>query len=223
MEIKISIPSSLSEIKLGQYKRYIACLKAEEDQGETYDTFITLKMLEIFCNIPYTHAQKIKVNDINRIIKKIADVLNTKQDLVQHFTIGKTEFGFIPKIDDMSFGEYIDLDNYLGDWQKMEKAMAVLYRPITKKNKNLYRIEEYKGDLYHDLMNEMPLDAVFSSIVFFYNLGIELSIIMTKYLETDPIAKDTMLSQGLTENGAGITQFTTSLKGMLKDLEISLN
>jgi hypothetical protein len=28
----------------------------------------------------------------------------------------------------MSFGEYIDLDTYIGDWENIEKAMAVLYQ-----------------------------------------------------------------------------------------------
>jgi hypothetical protein len=37
----------------------------------------------------------------------------------------------------MSFGEYVDLDTYLADWQQMDKAMSVLFRPVTftKKNK----------------------------------------------------------------------------------------
>ena len=45
----------------------------------------------------------------------------------------------------MSFGEYIDLDTNIGDWQKIEKAMAVLYRPVIKEYGNLYDIEDYLG------------------------------------------------------------------------------
>ena len=37
------------------------------------------------------------------------------------------EYGFIPNLDDMSFGEYVDLDTYIGDWQNIHRAMAVLY------------------------------------------------------------------------------------------------
>jgi hypothetical protein len=33
----------------------------------------------------------------------------------------------------MSFGEYIDLDTYIGDWDNIEKAMAVLYRVSHKR------------------------------------------------------------------------------------------
>ena len=41
------------------------------------------------------------------------------------------EFGFVPKLDELSFGEFIDLDKYLQDWDSMHKAMAVLFRPVS--------------------------------------------------------------------------------------------
>ena len=42
--------------------------------------------------------------------------------------------------------------------------MAVLYSPVKKKNKDLYLIDDYKGDLYHEAMKVMPLDAAFSAL-----------------------------------------------------------
>ena len=38
----------------------------------------------------------------------------------------------------MTLGEYIDLDNFIGDWDNMEKAMNVLYRPILVKVKEKF-------------------------------------------------------------------------------------
>ena len=83
-------------------------------------------------------------------------------------------FGFIPNLDEMTLGEYIDLDTYFGDWDNMHKAMSVLYRPITKEKGNLYNIEEYDGTKYSDVLKLMPLDVVLGSIFFFYNLSSEL-------------------------------------------------
>jgi hypothetical protein len=54
------------------------------------------------------------------------------------------EYGFIPNLDDMSFGEYVDLDTYLGDWQNIHRAMAVLYRPIREKRGERYNIVPYE-------------------------------------------------------------------------------
>jgi hypothetical protein len=219
-EIKIIVPTSLADITLDQYQRYLRIIENIED-GDMKESFISMKILEVFCNVPYSVASKFKVTDINEIVAKVTQILNTTEDLVKRFKIGDTEFGFIPKLDDMTFGEYIDLDQFLGDWQKMEKAMAVLYRPIVKSQGKLYDIKDYEGDLYHSAMKGMPLDAVFSSIVFFYRLGIDLSKTMMRYLEMEQVKEDSDLERVLTKNGDGITQFTTSLKEILDDLNIS--
>ncbi len=219
MELKIKVPSSLSEITLGQYQRYLAVV-GPTGESEVSETFLSLKMLEIFCNVPYATAMKFPVSEVNRIIKIISGVLNEKGDLVRHFKMGDTEFSFIPKLDDMSFGEYIDLDNFLGDWDKMHKAMSVLYRPTKTRTGALYSIKNYEGDIYHESMKQMPLDAVFHSIVFFYTLGIELSKTMMNYLEEEQGETAMTLRRDLIENGDGIVQFTTSLKEMLSELSI---
>ena len=83
------------------------------------------------------------------------------------------EYGFIPELDDMSLGEYIDLDTYIGDWENIHKAMNVLYRPIENKRKQQYVIQEYRAEINSDLL-DMPLDAVIGSVFFFYRLGSEL-------------------------------------------------
>jgi hypothetical protein len=141
--------------------------------------------------------------------------------LVQRFKMNGVEYGFIPDLDDMSLGEYIDLDTYLGDWENIHRAMAVLYRPIKNKSGNRYNIKDYDGKGFED-MKDMPLDAVLSSIVFFYNLGIELSKAMMNYLET---TEEEALTEYLNsqQNGVGINQFTHSLTEILQDLKISLN
>jgi hypothetical protein len=89
----------------------------------------------------------------------------------------------------------------------MYKAMAVLYRPVKQKIKDKYLIEDYKGDLYYDAMIHTPMDAVVSSMLFFYNLGKELSIAMTKYLEEENLLEDSVLNQTSLINGDGINQY----------------
>lgn len=221
MQIEIEVPSNLSEITLEQYTRYLNLIETNKDV-DNIDKFLSLKMLEIFCNVPYKSALKLKIADVNQVVDHLVDLLNQKPELVQSFTIGDTEFGFIPKLDDMTFGEYIDLDQFLGDWKDMYKAMAVLYRPIEKRIGKFYNIKEYSGDSYWEAMQLTPLDAVFSSTLFFYHLGIDLSKLMTNYLlDLDPsqvrLVKDSLGS------GVGINQFTHSLKEILEDMKIYPN
>jgi hypothetical protein len=51
------------------------------------------------------------------------------------------------------------------------------------------------------------MDAVVSSMVFFYNLGKELSIAMTKYLEEEGTLEGLTASQTSIINGVGINQY----------------
>ena len=215
MQINIEIPSSLKEIELRQYKAYIKALNKYSDNN----TKLRLKMMEIFCNIPYDNAIKFKAKDVTRITNRLSKLLSDTPELVMKFKMGDTTFGFIPKLDDMSFGEYIDLDSNISDWESVNKAMAVLYRPIDKEKGQFYTIRDYEGHIYHDAMNSMPLDAVIGSIVFFYRLGNDLSQSMMKYLEGE-IQMDSMQLQALEENGVGINLFTHSLKETLRDLKM---
>jgi hypothetical protein len=178
-------------------------------------------MIEIFCGIRGDHIMKMKASSIRDITGILTDMFNQKPPLVREFTMKGKEYGFIPKLEDMSFGEYVDLDTYMGDNENMHRAMAVLYRPITLKQNDKYLIEEYEGE-DTDVMKDMPMDAVLSSIIFFYNLGMDLSKVMLNSLH-DQENKDLVQQLTLEKSGAGINQFSNSLKGILEGLKISLN
>jgi hypothetical protein len=162
-----------------------------------------------------------KASSIRDITGILTDMFNQKPPLVREFTMKGKEYGFIPKLEDMSFGEYVDLDTYMGDIENIHLAMAVLYRPITLKQNDKYLIEEYEGD-DTEIMKDMPMDAVLSSIIFFYNLGMDLSRAMLNSLQ-DQENKDLVQQLTLEKNGDGINQFSNSLKGILDGLKISLN
>ena len=124
--------------------------------------------------------------------------------------------GFVPKLDDITLGEYVDIETNITDWQKMHKAMAVLYRPVNFKAKDKYGIAPYKvNEEVQELMKEMPLDVAISSMVFFYSLGKELLGAIPKYLEQHLKKEDMQqLEMHLEKNGVGINQFMHSLKEM---------
>jgi len=222
MELKVNIPTKLSELSLQQYSKYLEMITQYDqmkDETKNPDVFYMLKTLEIFCGINYEDGLKIRLQDVRKIVNKIEELLSQKPDLVRTFQVGDTEFGFIPKLDDMTFGEYIDIDTNLGNWNNMHKAIAVLYRPIKKKSGDKYLIEEYRGDVYHEAMKHTPLDAVLSSLVFFYHLGIDLSNAMTKYLE-EASQTDLERYKTLEESGVGINRSIRLLRETLQDLRI---
>lgn len=202
MKLTLNIPESLEEITLGQYQEWLKVAESKEDES-----FLQQKMIEIFCNITLKQVLMIKLSDINEITSGLNKMFEAKNKLITTFKLNEYEFGFIPKLDEMSFGEYIDLDTYLGDWANIHKAMNVLFRPITFKKKNQYLIEEYKGSGKYDL-KQMPLDVALGALVFFWNLKSELQQHILNYLENQseiPISQEVLDSL---KNGAGINPFT---------------
>ena len=218
MKLNIKIPTSLNEITLRQYKRFLSVQKQTEES-----LLLNAKMIEIFCSVDLPNVMRLKVSDIDEITEKITNLFETKPQLVKKFKINKIEYGFHTNLDELSLGEYIDLDMHIGDWDNMEKAMNVLYRPILVSLKDKYSIEEYTVN-DSDKVLDMPMDAVLSSVFFLWNLGLELSQVMTNYLESqeeNPTLTAFLNSQ---QNTDGISHFfQDSLKGILDDLKISLN
>ena len=215
MKVEVYIPDTLSEITLGQYQKYLKIQEENEDEN-----FLAMKMIEIFCGLRGDTILAMKANSIKDITTILSEMFNEKPQLVKEFKMNGKTYGFIPKLEDMSFGEYIDLDTYIGDMENIHRAMGVLYRPIKQRHKDKYIIEDYQGE-ESDIMKSMPMDAVLSSILFFYHLGMDLSQAMMSYLEEEEIAL--VQQQILEKSGDGINRFSDSLREILHDLKISLN
>jgi len=212
MKIEINVPDSLNEITLAQYQKFEK-LNTEENKDST---FLLQKMVEIFCGLQLKDVATIKYKSVQVIANHLNKIFNVKHSLVPTFTLNSVEYGFIPVLDDMTLGEYIDLDESLGDWQNMHKAMSVLYRPIKYKKGHKYQIEEYKGT--NDTMLQAPLDVVFGAMVFFYSLSNELAQTILSYLQTET-NKLTIQQQELLEaSGVGINRSMQLVKGMLPNL-----
>ena len=217
MKLSIKVPTELSDVTLGQYQKFIKVQKTNEDP-----TFIAQKMIEIFCNIDLKDTFNIKVADVNEIVGILNKLFDDKPNLVTKFKLEGKEYGFIPKLEDVTLGEYVDIDNYLKDWDNMHLAMNVLYRPIKMQYGDKYDIVDYTGKETVD-MKQMPLDVAFSSLIFFYHLGIDLSSNMMDYLVD---RQWNSLTEGETSSaldGVGMDQFTNSLKEILQSTKISLS
>ena len=216
MKIEINVPTSLSEITLRQYQKF---LKIAEENPE--GNFLDAKMIEIFCGIPLSDSYKLKMSSVTAIIDILTDMLEVRPNHVERFKLNGVEYGFIPDLDEMSLGEYIDLDNNASKWENMHIAMNVLYRPVVTSKVGKYNIEEYTIS-NPEKMLDMPLDAALGSLFFFYHLGIELSkhTILSSNLEEVEEFQEQLISL---QNGVGINQFMVSLEEMLQGLKISLN
>tara|TARA_R110000787_G_scaffold223177_1_gene331590 strand:- start:72 stop:719 length:648 start_codon:yes stop_codon:yes gene_type:complete len=213
MKLNIIVPDSLNEITLEQYQKFTK-LNTKENEGSA---FLLHKMIEIFCNVNLKDIATIKYNDVQKLAEHLNKIFDVKSELINTFNLDNIEYGFIPKLDDMTLGEYIDLDTYLGDWNNIHKAMAVLYRPIKHKKQHRYQIQNYKGT--NDKLLKMPLDIVMGSMVFFYNLNNELLKITLNFLDNEiPNNLTSHQLEALERSGVSTNQFGVLLKGMLPSL-----
>ena len=162
-QVKVSLPESARELTIEQYQKF---LKVEGDE-----TFMTLKALEIFANIPLKVAHAMKADDILDISQHILSIVGGEHRLVRRLSFRGREYGFVPNLEEMSFGEYIDLDSYLSDMDMLHKTVGVLYRPIVNAKGDYYEIEEYKGT---DGYSDFPLDVALGATLFFYRLSNKL-------------------------------------------------
>lgn len=216
-KIELEVPTSLESITLGQYQRYLKIL--DDNKGDEYNDFVNKKLVEIFCDVNLNDVESIPVVEFDKILSIVRKAFEEKHQLKRNFTLGGVEMGLIPKLDDMSLGEYVDVEATITDWQDIHKAMAVLYRPVNFKSKERYTIAPYKpNDELREWMREMPLSVVMGVMVFFYDLGIELSKASLAFLEKEmKKVKTSQLRETLEKNGVGISRFMESLK------ETSLN
>ena len=224
VELEVSIPQELSAIKLHQYQKYLSVAK-NIDEEDKDNEFLNLKALEIFCGLSLKDSYNLPVNAFESVLKQLSACFDEKTDLVQRFKMtgsdGVTvEFGFIPNLDKMTFGEYIDLESYITDWDNMHKAMAVMYRPIIAGKKHLYEIEPYEGsERWADVMKDAPVNAALGALVFFYRLGNKLSRYTMNYLLEEQQKKGTTaFREALGENGGGINQYMDLLEAMSTNL-----
>ena len=211
--IEIVVPSSQDEISLGRYQKF-AKVKGDDD-------FIARKMLQIFCGID--DVFKVSVADINSVSLIISKALSEPQDtLIKKFSLDGVRMGFTPNLSKMTYGEFIDLERYISDWDNMHKAMAVLYRPVVDDKGGLYSIQDYEGTDDAHKYKAMPISVVFSAIVFFYRIVKKISSLYLTELETERQQKNTPQEDNLLRNGVGMLQLMNSLMETSQNITRSL-
>ena len=225
MKLDLTIPTNITEIPLKHYQEF---LKMRDNSND--EEFVAQKMIEIFCGIQLKDVVRMKLTSVNDLVVHFNKIFSEKPKFKQRFKIGDIEFGFIPNLENISFGEYVDLDNYLAKWDDFHKAMAVMYRPIIRKHGDKYEIAEYTGaSEFCDLMKFAPLDVAISASVFFWTLGSELLNatlnIMEKELTKMKKEESLTLTQELSseKSGDGIVQSMDSLRETLRNTTKLLN
>lgn len=209
--VSIEIPENLSDIKLSVYKKFV--LLANEENGDEL-------ALYHFCGLTPAQQEGMKKKDLDLIRNQIGEVLCEKPNLIKTFQFKGREYGFHPKIEDISMGEYVDLDTYLKEpYKNAEKVLGVLYRPITKKVFGRHSIENYDPEVHDGLgFQDLSADIFLGCLLFFYRIATNLQITFLQSLEKEE-KKDMMHNLTSQGSGDGMEQYIRLLKEISYDLK----
>jgi hypothetical protein len=181
MKLKFSIAANAKGVTLGKYIDYQNAVdKVEQVRIITGKSSESIKLLQM----PI----------IDEIIMRFEAAIKLGgSDFERKVRVGAIELGFIPNLQEMTFGEYVDLDSACANLYKdgiingeaAHKLMCILYRPVKAKFGQYYDIEPYKTDAkrkYADAIKELTLDHVLNVLLFFSSLEIELYNSSLEYL-----------------------------------------
>ena len=198
-KITISLPENISDITLDQYQKFEVLSKRTDLDA----LGINKRIISIFTGLKYKEIDNIPYKDYEDIIAQITEALGQTAPFQNTFKIEDVEFGFMPNLDDMTTAEFMDLSNYGLSIDTYHNVMAVLFRPITSKDKfKNYKIANYTGTKEHsDVMKRMTMDVVLGAIGFFYHLANELRVDTLKYTKEDQAKAE---HQTTLKSGAGM-------------------
>ena len=156
-------------------------LEAGSKTKEAEETIATLS------DIPRKLIKELSIRDVAIIMKKLSELQN-RQDtvLTKVIEIDGIEYGMHPNLDDITLGEYADIETFIKDGleKNMPELMSVLFRPVIERKNEVYTIAAYDGDITirAETMKKMSAEQVQSTLFFFYNFVIGFSKIMPSFL-----------------------------------------
>jgi hypothetical protein len=174
--MEINIPTSLKDIKMHQFIAF-------EKSDKTDDDFI-IHLCE------FANPKLLPKKEYTEIVTLLKEVMQSDVEFHKIFKHDGIYFGFIPNFDKITANEFMHIEEYIKQADTWNKALAVLYRPLTKRKRNwfkrgaddLYDVLPYQEEnAFEKLMLDVSCVYYLGAMVFFYNLGNDLLKYMQDY------------------------------------------
>jgi len=168
--MKLTIPTDLSEITLGQLQSINVV-----ENSEVGDIEKQKQIIELLTGVDRSTVDLFRLSDLQVVYEKLLYLSKQDNRLTKFVSIDGVKYGFHPNLSNISTGEFADLDSLCQDFnENLHLIMAVLYRPVILEKAGKYQIEPYRdgiserGELFR---NKMPANVVNGALVFFWTLG----------------------------------------------------
>jgi len=213
--MKIQVPTHINDITLEQYQRF-ALINTEEQDKE----FFMFKTIEIFCGVDIALVSKMRLKDAESISNEVLEVLQQNVPFTNKFELDGVKYGFIPDLQAISLGEFIDLEEGLSKDKDFHKAASVMFRPIVKEFGELYTIDGYEASTeMHHVMKQAPVGVISAAIVFFYSIAKELLKASQDFSSQEKAEAMTILEKLNSQRNTGcLTLSTLYAEAMLQSI-----
>jgi len=168
------------------------------------------QVIKVMTEMPKSIINQLNLSNIADILKKIAKLQEQENtQLRKIIKINNDEYGFLPDLEEITLGEYADLEHFISDGieKNMHKIMAVLYRPIIEKEGKYYTVEPYDNNkmrIRAERFLQMKAENVQGALVFFWTLGKKLLQTMQSYLTEEITKMNKQLTNHLQKSGVGL-------------------
>lgn len=184
-ELTLNIPTDYSGITL---KKWLELQKELENYSDNEQAMNALILYHL-CGLDVEWVDKLDIQSYNLLTNELNGFLNnTKLDLQKIININGIEYGFEPNLSQMTYGAFVDITKFEvftidKNWSKI---MNILYRPIVKKQGDMYTIKPYEIDEEDSKWLSVGMDIHFGALFFFVNLSIDLlNSILKSTMETE--------------------------------------
>ena len=185
-QVLYHLPIRWGEVSIKQYQDLmVVCENKDLSEVETM-----VRSISAMTGADVRHLTSAPIKHLKDVYNKLSELTTElpNAELRRVIEIKGVEYGFIPDFNDLTFGEFVDLDTWLQDgYKNLVDVMAILYRPVVKRKGDKYLIEAYdksepidRASIFSD---SMSIDSVYGSIVFFCDIGSKLINTTASYLE----------------------------------------
>ncbi len=191
----IEVPTGLNDIPLYKYLQFMQIDESASDE------FKAKRMLHLFCGVLPSDFKNIKHQDVENLLFKVGKVLNSQPKFQRRFVLEGVEYGFIPNLDEMTFGEFVDIDGVKDYKKDMGKLMSILFRRVVEKSGQRYLIAPYENKFD---FRDMPTGVALGALVFFWTIGRDCLTATQNY--TKKAEKRTRRLKEFQKSGDGMAQ-----------------
>lgn len=154
--VEYTLPKEITISHYGELMRRFSMSETEVEK--TYD------LISVLLDVPYNILTQLSPEKLVELSFYLQNKIQQSDvSYIPTFTHKNIEYGGI-NLTRMTFGEYIDLSNYMKTettiFMNIHKICSILYRPITQKTKDKYSIKPYNIDEHleqSETFRDLPL------------------------------------------------------------------